>query len=121
MSAVLEVSNLRKSFGGITAVNDVSFVREGEIPDHRASGRGKSTLFNCVLAVISTPVRCASMASRHRDAPCDLNRPASADVSAARTSAFRARQSHPRRTGTRGSMLSRLFSQSDAGLETHRR
>ena len=31
-NAVLEVSNLRKSFGGIAAVDDVSFdVREGEI------------------------------------------------------------------------------------------
>ena len=32
MTAVLEVSNLRKSFGGITAVDGVSFkVRDGEI------------------------------------------------------------------------------------------
>ena len=30
MSAVLEVTNVKKSFGGITAVNGVSFdVREG--------------------------------------------------------------------------------------------
>jgi len=42
---------LRKTFGGITAVDGVSFaVREGEIlGNHRAERSGKSTLFNCVL------------------------------------------------------------------------
>ena len=51
MAAVLEVQSLTKSFGGIRAVDGVSFaVQEGEIlwligPN----GSGKSTLFNCIL------------------------------------------------------------------------
>ncbi|MDP1911547.1 MAG: ATP-binding cassette domain-containing protein, partial [Hyphomicrobium sp.] len=55
MSAVLEVSNLRKSFGGITAVDGVSFeVRDGEILGIIGpNGSGKSTLFNCVLGQLN--------------------------------------------------------------------
>ena len=51
MSAVLEVSDIRKNFGGITAVDGVSFdVQEGEILGLIGpNGCGKSTLFNCIL------------------------------------------------------------------------
>ena len=51
MSPVLQVSNIKKNFGGITAVNGVSFeVNEGEILGLIGpNGCGKSTLFNCIL------------------------------------------------------------------------
>jgi len=51
MSTVLEVNNLHKAFGGIKAVNGVSFsVKEGEILGIIGpNGCGKSTLFNCIL------------------------------------------------------------------------
>ena len=54
MSAVLEVSNLRKSFGGIAAVNDVSFkVREGEILGIIGpNGSGKSTLLKIICGIL---------------------------------------------------------------------
>ena len=51
MSSVLEVRDLKKSFGGIVAVDGVSFgVEEGEILGIIGpNGSGKSTLFNCIL------------------------------------------------------------------------
>ncbi|NEM83859.1 ATP-binding cassette domain-containing protein, partial [Escherichia coli] len=51
MTAVLDVRDVKKSFGGITAVNGVSFdVQEGEILGLIGpNGCGKSTLFNCIL------------------------------------------------------------------------
>jgi branched-chain amino acid transport system ATP-binding protein len=78
MIPVLQVSNLRKSFGGIAAVNDVSFeVCKGEILGIIGpNGSGKSTLFNCVLGQL-TP----NSGEIHIDGrattgmrPCDLNR-----------------------------------------------
>jgi branched-chain amino acid transport system ATP-binding protein len=51
MTRVLEVSNIVKRFGGITAVDGVSFhVDAGEILGIIGpNGCGKSTLFNCIL------------------------------------------------------------------------
>jgi branched-chain amino acid transport system ATP-binding protein len=123
MSAVLEVSNLRKSFGGITAVNDVSFdVREGEILGIIGpNGSGKSTLFNCVLGQLlpnAGEVRVDGKPTTGMR-PCDLNR-----LGVSRT--FQLLQIFPQLSVRdnlvlagqehRGSMLSRLFGQSDAGL-----
>jgi branched-chain amino acid transport system ATP-binding protein len=55
MAPVLEVRDLRKSFGGIGAVNGVSFaVHQGEILGLIGpNGSGKSTLFNCILGQLS--------------------------------------------------------------------
>src|SRR5205807_105486 len=55
MIAVLEVTNIKKNFGGISAVADVSFdVREGEILGLIGpNGCGKSTLFNCILGQLT--------------------------------------------------------------------
>ena len=54
MSPVLAVEGITKRFGGITAVDGVSFeVREGEILGLIGpNGSGKSTLFNCILGQI---------------------------------------------------------------------
>ncbi|MFY8116022.1 MAG: ABC transporter ATP-binding protein [Rhabdaerophilum sp.] len=51
MRTVLEVEGLKKHFGGIRAVDGVSFaVEEGEILGIIGpNGCGKSTLFNCIL------------------------------------------------------------------------
>lgn len=55
MPVVLEVHGLVKQFGGITAVDDVSFhVEEGEILGIIGpNGCGKSTLFNCILGQLT--------------------------------------------------------------------
>ena len=78
MTAVLEVANLRKAFGGITAVDGVSFeVREGEILGIIGpNGSGKSTLFNCVLGQLSPTegeVRVDGKVTTGMR-PCDINR-----------------------------------------------
>ena len=54
MSPVLAVEGITKRFGGITAVDGVSFeVRQGEILGLIGpNGSGKSTLFNCILGQI---------------------------------------------------------------------
>jgi branched-chain amino acid transport system ATP-binding protein len=123
MSAVLEVSNLRKSFGGITAVNNVSFdVREGEILGIIGpNGSGKSTLFNCVLGQLLPNAGEVHVDGKPTTGmrPCDLNR-----LGVSRT--FQLLQVFPQLSVRdnlilagqehRGSMLSRLFGKSDAGL-----
>ena len=123
MTAVLEVSKLRKGFGGITAVDDVSFeVREGEILGIIGpNGSGKSTLFNCVLGQLlpdDGEVRVDGKPTTGMR-PCDLNR-----LGVSRT--FQLLQVFPQMTVRdnlilagqehRGTMGSRLFGRADAGL-----
>ncbi len=123
MSAVLEVANLRKSFGGITAVDGVSFtVREGEILGIIGpNGSGKSTLFNCVLGQLlpnGGEVRIDGKPTTGMR-PCDLNRlgvsrtfqllQVFAQLSV-RDNLILAGQEH------QGSMVSRLIGRANAGL-----
>jgi branched-chain amino acid transport system ATP-binding protein len=123
MSAVLEVSNLRKSFGGITAVDGVSFnVKDGEILGIIGpNGSGKSTLFNCVLGQLQPNEGEVRVDGRPTTGmrPCDLNR-----LGVSRT--FQLLQVFPQLSVRdnlilagqehQGSMASRLFGRADAGL-----
>ena len=54
MSSVLKVEGLRMEFGGLVAVNDVSFdVEEGEFVGLIGpNGCGKSTTFNCISGLL---------------------------------------------------------------------
>jgi branched-chain amino acid transport system ATP-binding protein len=123
MSAVLEVSNLRKSFGGISAVDGVSFdVREGEILGIIGpNGSGKSTLFNCVLGQLTPSEGEVRIDGRVTTGmrPCDINR-----LGVSRT--FQLLQVFPQLSVRdnlilagqehRGTMFSRLIGAADAGL-----
>jgi len=123
MSAVLEVSALKKSFGGILAVDGVSFsVEEGEILGIIGpNGSGKSTLFNCVLGQMRPSAGEVRVDGRRVTGmrPCDLNR-----LGVSRT--FQLLQVFPELSVRdnlilagqehRGTMLSRLFGHPDAGL-----
>jgi len=123
MSAVLEVSDLRKSFQGITAVDGVSFeVRSGEILGIIGpNGSGKSTLFNCVLGQLRPTTGEVRIDGRRTTGmrPCDLNR-----LGVSRT--FQMLQVFPQLSVRdnlilagqehQGSMLSRLLGRGDAGL-----
>lgn len=121
--AVLEVRDLSKHFGGIHAVEGVSFdVNEGEILGIIGpNGSGKSTLFNCILGQLhptSGEVRLDGTAVTGMR-PCDLNR-----LGVSRT--FQLLQVFPELTVRenlilaaqehKGSMLSRLFGARDVGL-----
>jgi branched-chain amino acid transport system ATP-binding protein len=56
METILEIKNVTKRFGGLTAVNDVSFsVKAGEILSVIGpNGAGKSTLFKLISSFLST-------------------------------------------------------------------
>jgi branched-chain amino acid transport system ATP-binding protein len=123
MTTVLEVTNLRKAFGGITAVDGVSFdVHEGEILGIIGpNGSGKSTLFNCVLGQLTPTdgeVRVDGKATTGMR-PCDLNR-----LGVSRT--FQLLQVFPQLSVRdnlilagqehQGTMYSRLIGAADAGL-----
>ena len=123
MTAVLQVTNLRKTFGGITAVNDVSFdVHEAEILGIIGpNGSGKSTLFNCVLGQLlpnGGEVRVDGKPTTGMR-PCDVSR-----LGVSRT--FQLLQVFPQLSVRdnlilagqehQGSMYSRLIGRADAGL-----
>jgi branched-chain amino acid transport system ATP-binding protein len=123
MSAILQVRDIEKAFGGVQAVRGVSFdVNEGEILGVIGpNGSGKSTLFNCILGQL-LPTR-GRVSVDGRDVtglrPSQLNR-----LGVSRT--FQLLQVFPRLTVRenlilagqehRGSRLGRLFGARDAGL-----
>lgn len=121
--AVLEVRDLSKQFGGIHAVEGVSFdVNEGEILGIIGpNGSGKSTLFNCILGQLQPSAGEVRLDGRAVTGmrPCDLNR-----LGVSRT--FQLLQVFPELTVRenlilaaqehKGSMLSRLFGARDVGL-----
>jgi branched-chain amino acid transport system ATP-binding protein len=123
MNLVLQVRDLAKSFGGIHAVNGVSFeVREGEILGLIGpNGSGKSTLFNCILGQLAPSAGEVRIDGRAITGmrPCHLNR-----LGVGRT--FQLLQVFPQLTVRenlilagqehRGSMWSRLLGRRDAGL-----
>ena len=123
MTAVLEVTNMRKSFGGITAVDGVSFdVHEGEILGLIGpNGCGKSTLFNCILGQLApsrgevkvdgevvTGLRPSELSRRGVSRTFQLLQVF--PKLSVRENLVLAGQEH------RGNMISRLFGPSDAGL-----
>jgi branched-chain amino acid transport system ATP-binding protein len=123
MRTILEVRDLKKSFGGIHAVDGVSFeVREGEILGLIGpNGSGKSTLFNCILGQLAPSAGEVRVDGRSITGlrPCDLAR-----LGIGRT--FQLLQVFPQLSVREnlilagqeheGSMWSRLRGQRDAGL-----
>ena len=123
MTAVLQVADIRKSFGGITAVDGVSFdVQEGEILGLIGpNGCGKSTLFNCILGQLAPSGGEVKVDGRVVTGwrPSDLNRLGVSrtfqllqvfPTLSVRENLILAGQEHE------GSMMSRLLGPSDAGL-----
>jgi branched-chain amino acid transport system ATP-binding protein len=123
MAAVLEVRDLSKAFGGIRAVDGVSFaVHEGEILGLIGpNGSGKSTLFNCILGQLAPSSGEVRVDGRPITGtrPCDLNR-----LGIGRT--FQLLQVFPQLSlrenlllagqEHQGTMWSRLLGPADAGL-----
>jgi len=123
MNTLLEVRELKKSFGGVCAVDGVSFeVNEGEMLGIIGpNGSGKSTLFNCILGQIKPSSGDVRLDGRPITGmrPCDLNR-----LGVGRT--FQLLQVFPRLSVRenlilagqehQGSMGSRLLGERDAGL-----
>jgi branched-chain amino acid transport system ATP-binding protein len=123
MTSVMEVRNIKKQFGGIVAVDDVSFdVREGEILGIIGpNGSGKSTLFNCILGQLQPTSGDVHLEGKKVTGirPCDLNK-----LGVSRT--FQLLQVFPQLTVRenlilagqehKGTMLRRLFGPRDAGL-----
>jgi branched-chain amino acid transport system ATP-binding protein len=123
MTAVLAVRDLSKHFGGIVAVDGVSFdVNEGEILGIIGpNGSGKSTLFNCILGQLKPSAGDVHLDGRPVTGmrACDLNR-----LGVSRT--FQLLQVFPQLTVRenlilagqehKGTMLSRLIGPRDAGL-----
>ena len=123
MTAVLEVSDIKKSFGGIKAVDGVSFdVQEGEILGLIGpNGCGKSTLFNCILGQL-TPT--GGEVKVDGKVVTGLRPSALNSLGVSRT--FQLLQVFPKLSVRenlilagqehQGNMVSRLFGPSDAGL-----
>ena len=123
MTAVLEVENLSKAFGGVSAVDGVTFtVGRGEILGIIGpNGSGKSTLFNCILGQLQPTSGAVRLDGKPTTGmrPCDLNR-----LGVSRT--FQLIQVFPQLSVRdnlvlagqehQGSMLTRLIGRSDAGL-----
>ena len=123
MTVVLEVRDLAKSFGGVRAVNGVSFdVHEGEILGLIGpNGSGKSTLFNCILGQLEPTRGEVNVDGKTITGkrPSELNRLGIGRTFqllqiftqlSVRENLILAGQEH------KGSMLSRLFGAGDAGL-----
>lgn len=120
---VLSIQNIKKSFGGIHAVNDVSFdVHQGEILGLIGpNGSGKSTLFNCILGQL-TP-ESGKVAVNGRDVS-GLRASELSKLGVGRT--FQQLSVFPKMTVIdnlilagqehEGTMLKRLFGAGDAGL-----
>ena len=123
MTRVLEVAGLHKRFGGVAAVNGVSFnVDEGEILGIIGpNGCGKTTTFNCILGQLAPSEGEVRLDGRVVTGmrPSDLNR-----LGVSRT--FQLLQVFPQLSVRenlilagqehQGTMLSRLLGRPDAGL-----
>ncbi|MGL4495273.1 MAG: ABC transporter ATP-binding protein [Beijerinckiaceae bacterium] len=123
MRKVLEIQDVKKHFGGIKAVDGVSFdVHEGEILGLIGpNGCGKSTLFNAILGQLTPTAGAVRLDGRDITGlrPSDLNR-----LGVSRT--FQLLQVFPQLSVRenlilagqehRGTMLTRLVGPRDAGL-----